>query len=161
MRALAERSAVLMSDEPAMCVPLIGPAEVTTVLCLAGAPGSATYTEDDLQVLAAFGSIGGLALDRVRHLEWLDGENSRLRQDAAIEHNLVGESPSMQAVVRFISRVAPTDASVLVTGESGTGKELVAEAIHRNSRRVGVGPARRHTSGSDARAASRNSGQPP
>jgi Nif-specific regulatory protein len=92
-------------------------------------------TEDDLQLVAAIGSIGGLALDRVRHLEWLSGENTRLRQDAAIHHNLVGESPAMQAVYRFIARAAPTDATVLLYGESGTGKELVARAIHANSPR--------------------------
>jgi DNA-binding NtrC family response regulator len=48
---------------------------------------------------------------------------------------LIGRSPAMQATYDLIARVAPTEASVLVTGESGTGKELVAETIHRLSRR--------------------------
>jgi len=52
---------------------------------------------------------------------------------------IVGEAPSMQAVYRLIERVAKTDATVLIEGASGTGKELVAEAIHRSSKRV-AGP---------------------
>ena len=48
---------------------------------------------------------------------------------------LVGASPAMQEVYQLIERVAPTDATVLVTGETGTGKERVARALHRNSRR--------------------------
>ncbi|MGH7896043.1 MAG: sigma-54-dependent transcriptional regulator, partial [Candidatus Binatia bacterium] len=48
---------------------------------------------------------------------------------------LIGASPPMQASYDLIARVAPTDASVLVTGESGTGKELVAETVHRLSGR--------------------------
>jgi len=50
---------------------------------------------------------------------------------------LVGEDPRLLAVLEVVARIAPTDASVLITGESGTGKELVAEAVHRNSRRRG------------------------
>lgn len=45
-------------------------------------------------------------------------------------------SPAMQAVLRLIERVAPSDASLLVTGESGTGKEVVADLIHALSPRA-------------------------
>ena len=49
---------------------------------------------------------------------------------------MVGSSPAMQAVYDLLAKVAPTDATVLITGESGTGKELVAETVHRLSRRA-------------------------
>jgi len=48
---------------------------------------------------------------------------------------MIGASPAMQKVYDLISRVAATDACVLISGETGTGKELVAETIHRLSRR--------------------------
>ena len=51
--------------------------------------------------------------------------------------NIIGTDPKIIRILEMVGRVAPTDASVLITGESGTGKELVAEAVHRNSRRRG------------------------
>jgi len=50
-------------------------------------------------------------------------------------HELVGVSPAIQNVFRTISKVAATDANVLILGENGTGKELVARALHRQSNR--------------------------
>ena len=50
-------------------------------------------------------------------------------------HEIVGNSGALQKVFSLVSKVAPTDATVLVTGETGTGKELVARAIHRRSHR--------------------------
>lgn len=49
---------------------------------------------------------------------------------------IVGSSPALTQVLDTIQRVAPTNAPVLILGESGTGKELIAEAIHRQSRRA-------------------------
>ncbi len=48
---------------------------------------------------------------------------------------IIGRHPSMLGIFEVIRRVAPTDATVLITGESGTGKELVAAALHRLSPR--------------------------
>jgi two-component system response regulator HydG len=50
--------------------------------------------------------------------------------------NIAGRSQAIREVLGRIVKVAPTDATVLITGESGTGKELVAKAIHANSRRA-------------------------
>ncbi len=49
---------------------------------------------------------------------------------------LIGSSPAMQPVVRFVEQFAPTDARVLITGETGTGKEVVARAIFLHSKRA-------------------------
>ena len=62
-------------------------------------------------------------------------EARTLRADLGIVGTLVGESAAMHEVRELISRVARTDARVLITGESGTGKELAAAAIHAQSSR--------------------------
>jgi len=51
--------------------------------------------------------------------------------------SIVGRSPKMLEMYRFIARVAPTDATVLIVGPSGAGKERVAQAIHSHSQRAG------------------------
>jgi DNA-binding NtrC family response regulator len=53
----------------------------------------------------------------------------------SVSLNMVGESKELTNVASFIKKVAPVDASVLITGESGTGKELVAKSIHAHSSR--------------------------
>ena len=59
------------------------------------------------------------------------------QEDGAFDRTLiVGRSKAITDVLSTIERIAKTNASVLITGESGTGKELIAETIHRNSRRA-------------------------
>jgi transcriptional regulator with PAS, ATPase and Fis domain len=66
-------------------------------------------------------------------------ENIALRDEidkSSMFEEIVGASPQLQGVLSQISRVGPTDSTVLITGETGTGKELVARAIHRRSERA-------------------------
>jgi PAS domain S-box-containing protein len=76
--------------------------------------------------------------DRKLAEERLQQENVALREEidkASMFEEIVGSSPVLQTVLSRISKVAPTDSTVLITGETGTGKELVARAIHRRSNR--------------------------
>src|SRR5712671_4597609 len=77
--------------------------------------------------------------DRKRAEDRLQQENVALREEidkASMFEEIVGTSPALQTVLSRISKVAPTDSTVLITGETGTGKELVARAIHRRSNRA-------------------------
>ena len=68
----------------------------------------------------------------------LQQQNLYLQDEIKAAHNfeaIIGNSPALRAVLDDVRRVAPTDASVLITGETGTGKELIARAIHSTSKR--------------------------
>ncbi len=76
--------------------------------------------------------------DRKRAEERMRNENIALREEIdrfAMYEAIVGSSEALRRVLSQISKVAPTDSTVLISGETGTGKELIASAIHKRSKR--------------------------
>jgi Nif-specific regulatory protein len=133
-----QSSVSLIADRPAsvLCVPLIMLDKTLGVIYLDTTEPNSVFDQDHLQLVSAISAITAVAIENARHIEWLESENRRLIADFNIEHNLVGESEPIREVLQFISKVAPTDSTVMISGESGTGKELAARAIHLNSRRA-------------------------
>jgi Nif-specific regulatory protein len=119
-----------------LCVPLVMLDRTLGIIYLDSSEPSTKFDNDHLQLVSAIAGIAAVAIENARHVEWLESENQILRADARLEHNMVGESPLMKQVYAFISKVAPTDSTVLIYGESGTGKELAARATHQNSKRA-------------------------
>src|SRR5262249_36967511 len=67
-------------------------------------------------------------------------ENIALREEInhiSMFEEIVGSSEALRRVLSQLTKVAPSDSTVLITGESGTGKELIARAIHKRSKRAG------------------------
>ncbi len=120
-----------------VAVPLLVGDAVLGIIYLDTVRPAITFDQNHLELLAAIAGICTLALQNVRHIENLEGENRRLRDELKISHNLIGENPRMLQVYKAIAKVAPTESTVLLQGESGTGKELAARAIHENSPRSG------------------------
>ncbi len=80
--------------------------------------------------------------NRLREIETLrrqlEEENVILKEEIQVEQgstNIISRSPNYKKVLRQVSQVADTNATVLILGETGTGKELIAKAIHSLSRR--------------------------
>jgi PAS domain S-box-containing protein len=79
------------------------------------------------------------AFEEIKSLkDRLQNENVALREEidrASMFEEIVGISPALRAVLSRVSKVAPTESTVLITGETGTGKELIARAVHKRSQR--------------------------
>ncbi|MGD1076946.1 MAG: sigma 54-interacting transcriptional regulator [Candidatus Sulfotelmatobacter sp.] len=103
------------------------------------------FSEADADFLQQVSNQVAIALDNAMQYREVDesrerlaGETSYLRTEIRAERGfdeILGETPAIQAVLRHISTVAPTNSTVLIQGETGTGKELVARAIHNLSSR--------------------------
>ena len=126
-------------------MPLQARGESLGCLYLAGRAAALGLDASDLIFLKALAGPLAAALDRAelaeRERRAKEQESRRLRSEledlrrAAWETQLIYRSAEMGALLDTARRVAPTDATVLVTGASGTGKELVARTIHELSPR--------------------------
>ncbi len=119
-----------------LAVPLIIEEKTLGVIYLDTPNPSAHFDEHHLQLMRAIAAVAAVALENIRKVNKLESEKRRLQAEIAIEHDMVGNSSRMREVYKFITRVAPTNSTVLILGESGTGKELAARAIHQNSHRA-------------------------
>ena len=119
-----------------LCVPLVLFDKKIGVIYLDTRDPSTPFDSRHLELLTAIASIGAMALEHVRYVEWLEKENSRLDQQITTHYGLIGDGAKMLEVKRMLSRASRAGSTVLITGESGTGKEVVAWAIHRQSNRA-------------------------
>ena len=79
-----------------------------------------------------------VVLQRAAYLQALEADSDKHLRATEVQtrfEEILGETPAMREIFAVITRVARTDATVLIQGESGTGKELLAKAIHSNSPR--------------------------
>jgi formate hydrogenlyase transcriptional activator len=94
---------------------------------------------DEQGLLVRWYATGTDIDDRKRAEDRTRNENVALREDivrSSMFEEIVGSSEPLRQVLVQVSKVAPTDSTVLVLGETGTGKELIARAIHNRSKRA-------------------------
>jgi DNA-binding NtrC family response regulator len=121
----------------AVLAPLAADGADAALLLVDRRPGhrGAAWDEVDLLAAACVTHLLAAAIAGADARAALAGENRQL-VDQLSGGAFVGRSVPAQAVLGFVAKVGPTDATVLLGGESGSGKEMVARAIHRASRRA-------------------------
>lgn len=119
-----------------LCVPLVALGKVRGALYLDTTDGAVQFDEHHFQLATAIASMAAMAMEHMRVGAHLENGVQPYPRDPLITHSMIGESDGMRQVYQFITKVAPTDSTVLICGETGTGKELVARALHRNSPRA-------------------------
>jgi formate hydrogenlyase transcriptional activator len=127
-----------------VCMPLITHDRALGTLSLASLRDAA-FQQGDVDLLVQVAGQVAIAVENALAFQEIAALKNKLAQEKLYledeirsEMNfdeIVGEGPSLRAVLKQVETVAPTDSTVLITGETGTGKELIARAIHQLSPR--------------------------
>jgi len=106
---------------------------------------SSAFDDLDLKLLTYIASLAGFALEQERIQRILDRTAQNYSQANIKAENetflssgisgIIGRSAAIKSILKQIKKVAQTDSTVLISGESGVGKEVIAEAIHKASKR--------------------------
>lgn len=126
------------------CVPLKGRSGSIGVLSL-GSKKEGAFCSMDFDLVSQVAIQVAIALDNARAYRNIEQLKEKLTEEKLYLENeiqtelhfkeIVGDSPALKEVLNLVTKVAASEATVLLLGETGTGKELVARAIHRMGRR--------------------------
>lgn len=114
-----------------------GDVELTVKALKTGATDFVLKPWDNSKLLATLKSALQLNLSK-KEVSQLKEKEKGLKNEINREQKfIIGSSPALMKVLNMVRKVAKTEANVLITGENGTGKELIAQEIHRLSKRAG------------------------
>lgn len=121
----------------ALCVPLKLRDRVIGIVEALNTTKPTGFTQEDLQLLGAFGSLAATAISRAKVFASIRNAGAAMQEKIQDRYRLIiGASSTMQETIRLARTAAATPTTVLLLGESGTGKEVVARAIHQWSPRA-------------------------
>lgn len=122
-----------------ICLPLVFEEKVFGVTYLDNRTVKGIFKQDTFELVFELTNFISLAAFQALHCSQLSNRVSELEKELRGKYkfeNIIGHHSKMVAVLKLVSQIADSNATVLIQGESGTGKELIARALHFNSSRL-------------------------
>lgn len=117
------------------CAPLKVGERILGVIEIIDHEDGSPLTDDDLETLNAFSELAAASILKSKMYTSVNKQNVQLRAELEEKFTMIGESQSLINLMSDCSKIAHSNATVLISGESGTGKELTARFIHNSSPR--------------------------
>ena len=121
-----------------ICLPLLYENELFGVVYLDNRTFSGIFKPETCRFVKEFSDFISLAAYQALERKKLQNQKNELEEEPRGKYkfeSIIGHHPKMMEILKLVSQVADTNATVLIQGETGTGKELIAQALHYNSSR--------------------------